>query len=147
MIGVKVIQLQGNEDLPLPTKMSIGSSGFDLHAAVKETSVIEPGKWKLIPTGIAVSMPTGLEAQVRPRSGLALKQGITVLNSPGTIDADYRGEIGVILLNLGDEPFSVERGDRIAQLVLAEVPQVSLEIVEQLDETARGAGGFGHTGK
>jgi dUTP pyrophosphatase len=147
LIGVKVIQLKGNEDLPLPMKMSIGSSGFDLHAAVGETSVIEPGKWKLIPTGIAVSMPPGLEAQVRPRSGLALKQGITVLNSPGTIDADYRGEIGVILLNLGDEPFIVERGDRIAQLVFVEVPQVSLEIVDQLDETARGAGGFGHTGK
>jgi dUTP pyrophosphatase len=127
--------------------MSTGSSGFDLHAAVAEPVVIEPGKWKLIPTGIALSIPEGLEAQVRPRSGLALKHGITVLNTPGTVDADYRGEIGVILMNLGDEPFVVERGHRIAQLVFVSVPQVSLRAVDQLDDTARGTGGFGHTGK
>jgi dUTP pyrophosphatase len=147
LIDVKMIQLPGNEDLPLPQKMSTGSSGFDLHAAVAEPVVIEPGKWKLIPTGIALSIPEGLEAQVRPRSGLALKHGITVLNTPGTVDADYRGEIGVILMNLGDEPFVVERGHRIAQLVFVSVPQVSLRAVDQLDDTARGTGGFGHTGK
>jgi dUTP pyrophosphatase len=133
--------------LPLPVKMSTGSSGFDLHAAVKDPVEIKPGRWKLIPSGIALSMPAGLEAQVRPRSGLALKHGITVLNTPGTIDADYRGEIGVILLNLGERPFRVERGDRIAQLVFMQVPAVSLKVTDSLDETERGSGGFGHTGK
>jgi dUTP pyrophosphatase len=146
-MDVKVIQTPGNEDLPLPVKMSEGASGFDLHAAVAEPVRIEPGCWKLIPTGIAVSMPVGLEAQVRPRSGLAFKQGVTVLNTPGTVDADYRGEIGVILLNLGDKPFEVKRGDRIAQLVFSLVPNVNLRLVDHLDETARGSGGFGHTGK
>ncbi|WP_124727531.1 dUTP diphosphatase [Staphylospora marina] len=145
-MDVKVIQLPGNEDLPLPVKMSEGASGFDLHAAVTEPVVIGPGKWKLIPTGIAVSMPSSLEAQVRPRSGLALKQGVTVLNTPGTVDADYRGEIGVILLNLGEQPFEVKRGDRIAQLVFSLVPEIRLVRVDKLDDTARGAGGFGHTG-
>jgi len=147
LLGVKLLQMPGNEDLPLPVKMSPGSSGYDLVAAVTEPTTIEPGKWKLIPTGIALSMPIGLEAQVRPRSGLALKHGITVLNAPGTIDADYRGEIGVVLLNLGEEPFVVERGHRIAQLVFAQVPEVQLEVVKELDETRRGSGGFGHTGK
>jgi dUTP pyrophosphatase len=146
VFDVKVMLLAGNEDLPLPVKMSAGSSGFDLRAAVGDTVEIEPGKWKLIPTGIAVSMPVGLEAQVRPRSGLALKYGITVLNTPGTIDADYRGEIGVILLNLGDQPFTVRRGDRIAQLVFMQVPNVRLTVTDRLDDTERGAGGFGHTG-
>lgn len=139
--------MPGNEDLPLPVKMSTGSSGFDLHAAVMDPVEIKPGRWKLIPSGIALSMPAGLEAQVRPRSGLALKHGITVLNTPGTIDADYRGEIGVILLNLGERPFRVERGDRIAQLVFMQVPAVSLKVTDSLDETERGSGGFGHTGK
>ena len=106
MHNVKVFHMPGNEDLPLPVKMSTGSSGFDLHAAVMDPVEIKPGRWKLIPSGIALSMPAGLEAQVRPRSGLALKHGITVLNTPGTIDADYRGEIGVILLNLGELAFS-----------------------------------------
>jgi dUTP pyrophosphatase len=145
--NVKVFHMPGNEDLPLPVKMSTGSSGFDLHAAVKDPVEIKPGRWKLIPSGIALSMPAGLEAQVRPRSGLALKHGITVLNTPGTIDADYRGEIGVILLNLGERPFRVERGDRIAQLVFMQVPAVSLKVTDSLDETERGSGGFGHTGK
>lgn len=107
MHNVKVFHMPGNEDLPLPVKMSTGSSGFDLHAAVMDPVEIKPGRWKLIPSGIALSMPAGLEAQVRPRSGLALKHGITVLNTPGTIDADYRGEIGVILLNLGERPFGL----------------------------------------
>ncbi|MBA4550038.1 dUTP diphosphatase [Thermoactinomyces intermedius] len=147
MHNVKVFHMPGNEDLPLPVKMSTGSSGFDLHAAVKDPVEIKPGRWKLIPSGIALSMPAGLEAQVRPRSGLALKHGITVLNTPGTIDADYRGEIGVILLNLGERPFRVQRGDRIAQLVFMQVPAVSLKVTDSLDETERGSGGFGHTGK
>jgi dUTP pyrophosphatase len=146
VFDVKVMLLSGNEDLPLPVKMSVGSSGFDLRAAVGDPVEIEPGKWKLIPTGIAVSMPAGLEAQVRPRSGLALKHGITVLNTPGTIDADYRGEIGVILLNLGDQPFTVRRGDRVAQLVFMQVPDVRMTVADRLDDTERGAGGFGHTG-
>jgi dUTP pyrophosphatase len=145
--NVKVFHMPGNEDLPLPVKMSTGSSGFDLHAAVMDPVEIKPGRWKLIPSGIALSMPAGLEAQVRPRSGLALKHGITVLNTPGTIDADYRGEIGVILLNLGERPFRVQRGDRIAQLVFMQVPAVSLKVTDSLDETERGSGGFGHTGK
>lgn len=147
MYSVKVFHMPGNEDLPLPVKMSTGSSGFDLHAAVMDPVEIKPGQWKLIPTGIALAMPAGLEAQVRPRSGLALKHGITVLNTPGTIDADYRGEIGVILLNLGEQSFQVQRGDRIAQLVFMQVPAISLQVTESLDETARGSGGFGHTGK
>ncbi len=147
MLNVQIIQLPGNEDIPLPVKMSSGSSGFDLHAAISEPVRIEPGKWKLIPTGIALSMPPGLEAQVRPRSGLALKHGLTVLNSPGTIDADYRGEIGIILLNLGEQTYTVKRGDRVAQLVFMEIPDVRLQAVEQLDETSRGTGGFGHTGR
>lgn len=147
MFDVKMIHMPGNEDLPLPVKMSTGSSGFDLHAAVIDPVVIKPGQWKLIPTGIALSMPAELEAQVRPRSGLALKHGITVLNSPGTIDADYRGEIGVILLNAGESSFRIQRGDRIAQLVFVQVPAVSVKVVESLDETSRGSGGFGHTGK
>jgi dUTP pyrophosphatase len=146
MFHVLIRQLPGNEDLPLPRQMSEGSSGFDLHAAVAENVVIEPGKWKLIPTGIAIAMPNCLEAQVRPRSGLALKHGITCLNTPGTIDADYRGEIKVILVNLGDEPFQIQRGDRIAQLVFQVVPKVRFVVTEQLDETERGEGGFGHTG-
>lgn len=147
MYSVKVFHMPGNEDLPLPVKMSTGSSGFDLHAAVIDPVEIKPGQWKLVPAGIALSMPAGLEAQVRPRSGLALKHGITVLNAPGTIDADYRGEIGVILLNLSEHSFQVQRGDRIAQLVFMQVPAISLKVAESLDETARGSGGFGHTGK
>lgn len=147
MIKVAIQQSKGNEDLPLPEKMSAGASGFDLRAAVTEEQVIAPGKWKLVPTGISVEMPVGLEAQVRPRSGLALKHGITVLNTPGTIDADYRGEIGVILLNLSEEPFVVKRGERIAQLVFQQVTPVEWERVDQLQSTARGSGGFGHTGK
>jgi dUTP pyrophosphatase len=146
LFSVKIQRLPGNEDIPLPEQMSAGASGFDLRAAVHDSTVILPGKWKLIPTGLAIAMPVGLEAQVRPRSGLALKQGITVLNTPGTIDADYRGEIGVILLNLGDQPVTINRGDRVAQLVFQQVPQVRFEMTEQLDETVRGSGGFGHTG-
>ncbi|MDQ0416893.1 dUTP pyrophosphatase [Croceifilum oryzae] len=147
MERIQIMILPGNEDLPKIEQMSQGASGFDLRAALSETLVLEPGKRKLIPTGLAMAMPIGLEAQVRPRSGLALKHGITVLNTPGTIDADYRGEIGVILINFGEEPFEIRRGDRIAQLVFQQVASVKLVEVEQLEETARGTGGFGHTGK
>lgn len=147
MIRIGIRTLPGNEDLPLPKQMSKGASGFDLYAAVKESLTISPGKWKLIPTGIALAMPDGCEAQVRPRSGLALKHGVTVLNTPGTIDADYRGEIGVILLNVGDQEYIVRRGERIAQLVFQLIPQVEFQLTDQLDRTSRGSGGFGHTGR
>jgi dUTP pyrophosphatase len=147
LFNVQIIKIPGNEDIPLPVKMSSGSSGFDLHAAVKELIQIQPREWKLIPTGIAISMSNRLEAQVRPRSGLALKHGITLLNSPGTIDADYRGEIGIILFNVSERPFQVERGDRVAQLVFQEIPRIEFQTGDVLNETLRGSGGFGHTGK
>lgn len=146
MYTVQICQLSGNEDIPMPAKMSDGASGFDLCAAVTEEVILQPGEWKLVPTGISLAMPNHLEAQVRPRSGLALRHGISMLNTPGTIDADYRGEIKVIMVNFGDQPFRVNRGDRIAQLVFQEVAKVKLETVEQLSTTVRGAGGFGHTG-
>lgn len=132
------------QDLPLPTYGSTAASGLDLHAAKDAT--IDPGKHQLIPTGIMIALPPQHEAQVRPRSGLALKHGITVLNSPGTVDADYRGEVGVILINHGDKPFEVKRGDKIAQLVIASVIQVQLKEVDELPSTDRGSGGFGSTG-
>jgi dUTP pyrophosphatase len=127
--------------------MSEWAAGFDLHAAVAEPVVLAPGERALIPTGFAMAMPRELEAQVRPRSGLAFKHGITCLNTPGTIDADYRGEVKVLLINLGQEPFTIERGERVAQIVFQRAPQVSLEEVSELPETDRGEGGFGHTGK
>ncbi|MCI1692447.1 MAG: dUTP diphosphatase [Aneurinibacillus aneurinilyticus] len=130
----------------MPRKMTELASGFDLCAAVPTPIVLQPGERALIPTGFAMAMPANLEAQVRPRSGLAYKKGITTLNAPGTIDADYRGEVGVILINHGLEPFTVERGDRIAQLVFQWVPRVQVTQVASLDETKRGSGGFGHTG-
>ncbi|WP_068619238.1 dUTP diphosphatase [Paenibacillus tuaregi] len=144
---VQINRLPGNEDVELPKKMSELASGFDLHAAVQEPVVLAPGERKLIPTGIAIAMPGGLEAQIRPRSGLAFKHGITCLNTPGTIDADYRGEIKVLLINLGQDAFAINRNERIAQMVFQTVPEVELEQVDQLDDTIRGAGGFGHTGK
>ncbi|MGS5019619.1 dUTP diphosphatase [Paenibacillus sp. JJ1683] len=144
---VEINRLGGNEDIELPRKMSELASGFDLYAAVQEDLVLEPGKRCLIPTGFAVAMPAGLEAQIRPRSGLALKHGITCLNTPGTIDADYRGEIKVLLINLGEEPFTITRNERIAQMVFQVVPEVELKQVDHLSETVRGAGGFGHTGR
>jgi dUTP pyrophosphatase len=133
--------------MPLPRRMSEQASGFDLHAALTEDVVLEPGRRALIPTGFALSMPSELEAQIRPRSGLALKHGITCLNTPGTIDADYRGEIKVLLVNLGDEPFTIRRHERIAQMVFQLVPRVRLEETVELTETERGVGGFGHTGR
>lgn len=144
---VQIHKLPGHDDVKLPEKMSSGASGYDLHAAVEEPVVLHPGERKLIPTGFALAMPEGLEAQIRPRSGLALKHGITCLNTPGTIDADYRGEVKVLLINLGQEPFEITRNERIAQMVFQEVPPIRLEQVERLSETVRGAGGFGHTGK
>ncbi|WP_274361410.1 dUTP diphosphatase [Paenibacillus thermotolerans] len=146
-IEVKMVKLPGNEDVPLPVKMSSGASGYDLHAAVPEPVTLQPGERALIPTGFSLSMPDGLEAQVRPRSGLAFKHGITTLNTPGTIDADYRGEVKVLLINLGQEPFTVSRGERIAQMVFQLVPEISIALTDTLDDTERGAGGFGHTGK
>jgi len=122
------------------------SAGMDLLAAVETAVELAPGERRLIPSGIAIALPAGTEAQVRPRSGLALKHGITVLNAPGTIDADYRGEVGVILINLGQEPFTINRGDRIAQLVIAAYTRARWQVVEALDDSARGAGGFGSTG-
>ncbi|MGY5344465.1 dUTP diphosphatase [Paenibacillus glucanolyticus] len=144
---VQINRLPGNEDVKLPEKMSELAAGFDLHAAVAEPVVLNPGERKLIPTGFAIAMPAELEAQIRPRSGLAFKHGITCLNSPGTIDADYRGEVKVLLVNLGQEPFAIERHERIAQMVFKTVPAVEFIEVEELSDTVRGAGGFGHTGK
>ncbi len=145
-IGVKC--LAHAADLPLPTYQSAGAAGLDLVAAVDAGKPIEiaPSARQLVPTGLVIALPQGYEAQIRPRSGLALKHGITVLNSPGTIDADYRGEIGVILVNLGTAPFIIERGDRIAQMVIAPVVQVELTNVSNVEETERGSGGFGSTG-
>lgn len=132
--------------LPLPTYATVGAAGMDLSADVGPALVIEPGRRALVPTGFSVALPTGWEMQIRPRSGLAAKFGVTVLNSPGTIDCDYRGEIKVILINHGDAPFAINRGDRIAQAIVARVEQVIPIEVKTLDETDRGAGGFGSTG-
>ncbi|MCA1294171.1 dUTP diphosphatase [Paenibacillus sp. alder61] len=146
LYDVQLNVIPGNEDIELPRKMSELASGFDLYAAVTEEVVLQPGQRTLVPTGIAIAMPGGLEAQIRPRSGLAYKHGITCLNTPGTIDADYRGEIKVLLINLGEEPFAIKRNERIAQMVFQIVPEVNLIRVDALSETVRGAGGFGHTG-
>lgn len=145
-IQVKILKKQGCGDLPLPQYMSETASGMDLYAAVENSVQLERHEIKLIPTGIHIELPSGYEAQVRPRSGLALKHGLTLVNTPGTIDSDYRGEIGIILCNLGKERFTVERGMRIAQLVIQPVFRAELIEVKSLEETRRGAGGFGHTG-
>jgi dUTP pyrophosphatase len=143
-VVVKIVNESGN---PLPAYATEGSAGMDLCAHIHESVVLEPLERKLIPTGLFIELPMGYEAQVRPRSGLALKQGITCLNSPGTIDADYRGEIGVILINLSNEMQVIKTGDRIAQMVIAPVTQISWEPATALTPTNRGAGGFGSTGK
>ncbi|MCX5740307.1 MAG: dUTP diphosphatase [Proteobacteria bacterium] len=143
---MRVARVAGSEDLPLPSYATAGSAGLDLAAAVDGELVLEPGARALIPTGLSIALPAGYEAQVRPRSGLALRSGVLLPNAPGTIDADYRGEISVILMNAGHEPFTVRRGDRIAQLVVAPVARALLVEVASLAKTARGAGGFGHTG-
>ena len=134
------------EGLEFPRHQTDGSSGMDLLAACQEEVVLGPGEWKLIPTGISIALPSGTEAQVRPRSGLAFRHGVTLLNSPGTIDADYRGEIKVIVINHGKEPFRVTRGMRIAQMVISQVIKTRLIPADTLDATLRGSGGFGHTG-
>jgi dUTP pyrophosphatase len=127
--------------------MTSHSAGMDLFASLEEEVTLSPGERRLIPTGVAITLPEGYEAQVRPRSGLALKYGVTLLNTPGTVDADYRGEIGCIMINLGDEPFVIRDGDRIAQLVINQVCRAELQEVEELPESRRGEGGFGHTGQ
>jgi len=145
-VEIAVKCLPHHEGLALPATKSKGASGVDLSAAISEPITLDPLARTLIPTGIAISLPAGFEAQVRPRSGLALRHGITILNSPGTIDSDYRGEIQVILINLSQEPFQINRGDRIAQMVIARSEKVGFKIIEELDVTLRGKGGFGHTG-
>lgn len=146
---VEILRLAHADDLPLPAYQTAGAAGFDLIAAVPATEPIEiaPGARAMIPTGLVLAIPPGYEGQVRPRSGLAARHGVTVLNSPGTVDSDYRGEVKVILVNLGDATFRVERGERIAQMVVAAVIQVGFATVETLGETDRGAGGFGSTGR
>lgn len=140
-------RLEHASDLPLPRRMTAGSSGCDICAAVDQEVVIEVGGRALIPTGFCFEIPQGYEIQVRPRSGLAFKSGVTVLNTPGTIDADYRGEIKIILANFGDQNFTIKRGDRIAQLVPMKIPEtVDFAEMDSITETSRGAGGFGHTG-
>ncbi|HOB29385.1 MAG TPA: dUTP diphosphatase [Bacillota bacterium] len=132
--------------LPLPAYMSAGAAGMDLYAAVKEAVILDPGAVQLIPTGLKAAVPAGYELQIRPRSGLAIRHGISLLNSPGTVDADYRGEIKVILINLGPSAFTVRRGDRIAQMILCPIPRIKLLPTDTLPQTVRGEGGFGHTG-
>src|SRR5215510_49587 len=146
-VTVRITRLPGARGLPLPARATSGSAGFDLHAALEREHVLEPGDRALVPTGFAIAVPEGHEAQVRPRSGLALRHGLVLPNAPGTIDADYRGEVSVIVMNAGRDPITLRRGDRIAQLVVAPVANARLVEVESLDETARGAGGFGHTGR
>jgi dUTP pyrophosphatase len=143
---VHITQLKNSSGLPIPHYQTEHSAGVDLYAAVETEAVIDAGAWKLVPTGIAIAIPEGYEGQVRPRSGLALKHGIGMLNAPGTIDADYRGEISVILFNFSDTPYPVRRGDRIAQLVFARLEKAAFVKVDALSETVRGSGGFGHTG-
>lgn len=144
--NVRVVRLPHAAELPLPTYASAHAAGLDLRAAVADPVVIGPGQRALVPTGLCVALPAGYEMQIRPRSGLALHFGVTVANAPGTVDADYRGEVMVIMLNGWDKPFTVKRGDRIAQAVLAPVTRATLVEVDSLDETDRGAGGFGSTG-
>jgi len=146
MLKVKVKVLMHGEGLPLPKYMSEHAAGMDLYAAVNSEEVIPPGEWRLIPTGLAIALPEGYEAQVRPRSGLALKQGVSILNTPGTVDADYRGEVGVILMNHSKENLVIKRGDRIAQMIINKIERIEFEKVEELPESERGAGGFGSTG-
>jgi dUTP pyrophosphatase len=150
-VGESSIQLlikrkAGTEDVPLPKYMSEHAAGMDLCATVDEPVVINPGERAIVPTGLSIALPPGYEAQIRPRSGLAIKKGITVANAPGTIDADYRGEVGVILINLGTEPFEVTRGMRVAQMVVAPVTRALIKVTDELPDSVRGAGGFGSTG-
>jgi len=145
-VTVALRRLPGNGDLPIPARATPGSAGFDLRACVEGEVTLAPGARALVPTGFAIAIPAGYEGQVRPRSGLALRQGLTMLNTPGTIDSDYRGEVAVVAVNLGQQPVTIRRGDRIAQLVIAPVAESRLEETGELPGTGRGVGGFGHTG-
>ena len=145
-IKLKIRRKDGCQDIPLPRYMSEGAAGMDVCAACDKEVCVRPGDIRLIPTGVYLAIPRGYEVQVRPRSGLALKHGLTIVNAPGTIDSDYRGEVCIIVGNIGRDDFTVTRGMRIAQLVVAKVSQADIEVVEELDQTSRGHGGFGHTG-
>jgi dUTP diphosphatase len=145
MINIKVKKKAGFEDLELPRYMSPGAAGMDILAAIDEEVILQPGEIRFIPSGIFIALPNGYEAQLRPRSGLALRKGLSIVNSPGTVDSDYRGEIGVILINLGKTPVEISRGMRIAQMVIQEVLIGEWEMVEELEQTSRDSGGFGHT--
>ncbi len=147
IVRVYVSRTSAGRGLPLPQYMTPGAAGMDLFAAVEQTEVLNPGEIKLIPTGLCLALPQGYEAQIRPRSGLALKHGITMVNTPGTIDSDYRGEIGLILINLGQAPFEINRGDRIAQMVINKFARAEFTETDTLDDTTRNSGGFGSTGK
>lgn len=144
-IMVSIQRLPGHDDIPHPRYMTDHAAGMDIYAAVEREETILPGDRKMIPTGLMVALPVGYEAEIRPRSGLALNHGVTLANAPGTIDADYRGEIGIVMINHGDEPFVVRRGDRVAQMVVHRVCKVTWVINGQIEATARGRGGFGHT--
>ncbi|MCX5839898.1 MAG: dUTP diphosphatase [Deltaproteobacteria bacterium] len=146
-VTVTIQRLPGNEDLPLPRYMTEHAAGLDVFAAVGREVSIFPGQRERIPTGLAIALPEGYEAQIRPRSGIAWKHGVTLVNAPGTIDADYRGEIGILLINHGDQPFVVRRGDRIAQMIVQRVCRVQWDVHPELNPTGRGDGGFGHTKK
>ncbi len=145
-LPVPIVKLPHAGDLPVPTYATAASAGMDLRAAIDEPITLAPGARTAVPTGISIALPEGWEAQIRPRSGLALNHGISMVNGPGTIDPDFRGEIRVILINLGDQPFTIRRGDRIGQMVVASFDRVQWDEVDELPETERGAGGFGHTG-
>lgn len=146
LVEVGIYFLPHHQGLPSPSRMTSGSSGYDVFAACDDDIVIEPGSVSLVPSGFKMAVPGGYEVQVRPRSGLAIRERIGILNSPGTIDSDYRGEVSIILYNFGSGPFTVRRGDRIAQLVVCKLPCVKMVELEKIDETGRGEGGFGHTG-
>jgi dUTP pyrophosphatase len=145
-VTIRMKRLDGNQDIALPSYETDGASGLDLRAAVDGELTLHPGEIRLVPTGLAISLPVGYEAQIRPRSGLALKHGVGMVNSPGTIDSDYRGEIGLVLTNWGNAPFVIKRGDRIAQMIVARVSRAEVLEVDRLEPTSRGKGGFGHSG-
>ncbi|HNR14556.1 MAG TPA: dUTP diphosphatase [Thermodesulfobacteriota bacterium] len=146
-VRVDITRVGNSHDLPLPRYMTEHAAGADLVAAVSQPTIINPGERKLIPTGMALAIPPGYEAQIRPRSGLALESGVTLLNSPGTVDADYRGEVGLIVINLGNKPFTIHRGDRLAQMIIARVERADFVEKTTLEATKRNTGGFGHTGR
>ncbi|MBN2309782.1 MAG: dUTP diphosphatase [Candidatus Hydrogenedentes bacterium] len=145
-VPVRITREPGCEDIPLPAYQTEHAAGMDVRAALREPLTLVPGGRALVPTGIRIALPEGFEAQIRPRSGLAIRHGVTLLNTPGTIDADYRGEIRIIVANLGEEPFCIQRGDRIAQMIIAPVTRAEWRLTDTLDDTDRGDGGFGHTG-